>query len=114
MTGKCPRCSTEISVEMTEPDANDHQYSFIIRCRNCNYTHSEKGMLSQSEKIKHKLFNIMVPQIEKPVVDVWKTEDQKCLHQRCPECKGTGVKKDHTPCVHMISCPCSRCSPRMF
>lgn len=35
-----------------------------------------------------------------------------CLHNSCPECIGTWVKRDGTACVHMISCPCPRCSPR--
>ena len=37
---------------------------------------------------------------------------QPCLHDQCPECVGTGVKKDGSPCVHYISCPCPKCSPR--
>lgn len=37
---------------------------------------------------------------------------QKCLHTGCPECIGTGIKRDGTPCIHMISCPCPRCTPR--
>lgn len=37
---------------------------------------------------------------------------QPCLHDQCPECVGTGIKKDGTPRVHMISCPCPKCSPR--
>ena len=41
-----------------------------------------------------------------------KVEKFKCLHKLCPECKGTGVRKsDGTPCIHMISCTCPRCSP---
>lgn len=38
-----------------------------------------------------------------------------CLHLNCPECHGTGIK--HTtggPCIHMLSCPCRRCSPSMM
>lgn len=37
---------------------------------------------------------------------------QPCLHDQCPECVGTGIKKDGTHCVHMISCPCPKCTPR--
>lgn len=37
---------------------------------------------------------------------------QPCLHDQCPECVGTGVKKDGSHCVHGISCPCPKCSPR--
>jgi hypothetical protein len=36
-----------------------------------------------------------------------------CLHNSCQNCKGTGVKQDGTVCVHMISCPCPKCSPTM-
>ncbi len=36
----------------------------------------------------------------------------ECLHNRCSECLGTGVRRDGGACVHMISCPCPRCSPR--
>lgn len=38
--------------------------------------------------------------------------NQPCLHDGCTECLGTGVKHDGTPCVHMISCSCPKCSPR--
>lgn len=34
-----------------------------------------------------------------------------CLHDQCPDCVGTGVKKDGNPCIHGISCPCPKCSP---
>lgn len=34
-----------------------------------------------------------------------------CLHDGCSECIGTGIKKDGTPCVHHISCPCPKCNP---
>ena len=34
-----------------------------------------------------------------------------CLHDSCPECLGTGVKRDGSMCVHCISCPCPKCSP---
>ena len=35
---------------------------------------------------------------------------QNCLHNGCFECYGTGIKKDGSVCIHMISCPCDRCS----
>lgn len=37
-----------------------------------------------------------------------------CLHNQCTECVGTGIRKDGTKCLHMISCPCSRCTPSML
>lgn len=37
---------------------------------------------------------------------------QPCLHDGCPDCCGTGIKRDGTGCIHMISCPCPKCSPR--
>lgn len=36
----------------------------------------------------------------------------RCMHDACPECHGTGRKKDGSMCIHMISCPCTRCTPR--
>lgn len=41
-------------------------------------------------------------------------KNESCLHDKCPNCKGTGVQFDGTACVHMISCPCSKCSPRYY
>jgi len=37
---------------------------------------------------------------------------QPCLHDQCPSCHGTGVKSDGSMCVHCISCPCPKCTPR--
>lgn len=37
---------------------------------------------------------------------------QQCFHDNCPECHGTGRKANGEACVHMISCPCPKCSPR--
>ena len=34
-----------------------------------------------------------------------------CMHDNCPSCFGTGIKSDGTACVHMISCPCPKCTP---
>jgi hypothetical protein len=37
---------------------------------------------------------------------------QPCLHDGCPECVGTGIRKDGSMCIHNISCPCPRCNTR--
>lgn len=37
---------------------------------------------------------------------------EACAHHSCPECVGTGIKSDGTQCIHFISCPCPRCTPR--
>lgn len=43
---------------------------------------------------------------------LWNTEnEQKCLHRGCSDCDGTGTKKNGQQCIHMISCPCRRCTP---
>jgi len=35
----------------------------------------------------------------------------KCLHDQCPNCGGTGVRKDGLGlCFHGIACPCPKCS----
>lgn len=36
---------------------------------------------------------------------------QQCLHDACPECLGTGVRRDGSSCIHGISCPCPKCTP---
>lgn len=36
---------------------------------------------------------------------------QPCLHDSCPQCKGTGFKQSGGYCFHMISCPCPKCTP---
>jgi len=46
-------------------------------------------------------------------MEMWKNmkeENRQCLHQQCSSCRGTGIKKDKSVCVHMISCPCPKCS----
>ena len=37
---------------------------------------------------------------------------QPCMHDACPECVGTGLKRDGSACSHCISCPCPKCSPQ--
>lgn len=39
-------------------------------------------------------------------------EWQPCLHDQCSQCHGTGMKEDGSMCIHAISCPCPRCTPR--
>ena len=34
-----------------------------------------------------------------------------CKHEQCTSCYGTGITEMLTPCVHMISCDCPKCSP---
>jgi len=37
-----------------------------------------------------------------------------CLHDGCPSCDGTGIRKDGLgSCIHMISCSCPKCTPHM-
>ena len=37
--------------------------------------------------------------------------EPSCLHDICKSCKGTGVTTSGRPCIHNISCPCSKCTP---
>lgn len=34
-----------------------------------------------------------------------------CMHDACPECVGTGIKRTGGACIHGISCPCPKCTP---
>lgn len=52
----------------------------------------------------------------KPPSDYWVVpldhiRGSDCAHMSCSECHGTGIKANGSMCVHMISCPCRRCSP---
>jgi hypothetical protein len=38
-------------------------------------------------------------------------ENEVCMHSKCESCHGTGRRSDGTGCIHMISCPCSKCNP---
>lgn len=46
------------------------------------------------------------------ILKKWFEKKEPCMHDSCTECHGTGVKKDGSFCVHFISCPCPKCSPR--
>lgn len=40
------------------------------------------------------------------------TQHSDCMHLNCSSCNGTGVRNDGLgTCIHMMSCPCKRCSP---
>lgn len=41
----------------------------------------------------------------------YKAPWRPCMHDQCSSCHGTGVKFDGSICIHMISCPCPKCSP---
>lgn len=46
-------------------------------------------------------------------IKIDKIEGSGCLHEGCHSCGGTGQKRDGGGmCVHSISCPCPKCSPR--
>lgn len=34
-----------------------------------------------------------------------------CMHDQCPTCHGTGIGR-HGACIHMMSCPCPKCTTR--
>lgn len=53
------------------------------------------------------------PELKKIIFKHPNTEEDssECLHRSCPECHGTGKKANGGMCVHMISCPCPRCTP---
>lgn len=41
-----------------------------------------------------------------------KKEWQPCLHDACPNCIGTGIRKNGQRCVHHLVCPCPKCTGR--
>ncbi len=43
----------------------------------------------------------------------YKPQENQCSHLQCPSCRGTGVNKSTGRlCIHHLSCPCPRCTPR--
>ena len=36
---------------------------------------------------------------------------ERCAHNACSSCVGTGIRIDGSVCVHWISCRCRRCTP---
>lgn len=38
-------------------------------------------------------------------------QNSGCLHDSCPECGGTGIKKNGGVCIHHIACFCPKCCP---
>lgn len=46
------------------------------------------------------------------IIEYQNRDWQPCMHDGCTQCIGTGVRHDGSSCVHALSCPCPRCSPR--
>lgn len=53
--------------------------------------------------------NYSIKQVDKYNKRVEYIKRKKCLHKSCPECSGTGLKKDGTKCIHNLSCRCNEC-----
>lgn len=49
-------------------------------------------------------------QDKQPWIKIPGKEHQPCLHDGCPECRGSGRKENGQLCVHHISCSCPKCS----
>jgi len=60
-------------------------------------------------EINIELEGISEERFRKEFEGIW--VDNKCLHRTCSECNGSGTKKDGSPCMHYISCPCKQCTP---
>lgn len=53
----------------------------------------------------------LIPDQDEPMNYIGNKPQMKCLHVSCKECGGTGFKKNGLgACVHMISCPCPKCT----
>ena len=40
--------------------------------------------------------------------------DTICMHNSCTRCYGKGVDREGRPCIHYISCNCSKCHPKTY
>lgn len=58
------------------------------------------------ERAKWKGYDQITPsQINKHIDNM----EEKCRHDSCKECNWSGIKKDGTVCMHIISCKCKKC-----
>lgn len=79
----------------------------------------DKDKLRQAQQDRYKLlYDSKI--VDSKIVDKKKlvetmdprmADDGRCLHDKCPECSGSGRKQNGQTCVHMLSCKCSKCSP---
>ncbi len=88
---------------MNIDNTNNWQYGDIVPIPQINREEYEKELAETQRQHRENIrrFN-----------SGWKDDHFKpCLHDGCTQCHGTGVKLDGTMCVHMISCPCPKCTP---
>lgn len=52
------------------------------------------------------------PDYTNPIVTTSGNWSIGCINDGCPTCGGSGKDGMGRPCVHMISCPCPKCSPQ--
>lgn len=97
-------------------DGNEIQRQYEERMEKLNESYDEylKELKKRQEKHLEEVEKNMNPY---PFVDEYPINNPDpipfipCLHDSCQECHGTGVKKDGSSCIHMISCPCPKCTP---
>lgn len=64
--------------------------------------------------IRYKVWTSNNTSDEPPSYNTWDIvyDEDTCMHDSCPECRGTGIKRFGGFCVHNLSCNCKKCSPR--
>lgn len=67
-------------------------------------------------KIRRRRRRIIIIEEEVDYTPYWGDApySEPCMHQSCPDCFGTGRKANGQMCLHMMSCPCPRCTPRYY
>jgi hypothetical protein len=73
------------------------------------YLHNVSREMLKDVLIKQR--EIKESQEKYPWVKIPGVKVRPCLHDECSECNGSGRKKNGQICVHMISCPCPKCTP---
>lgn len=74
---------------------------------NINKEEYEKDL---AERQRRHLENLNLGQLGTTAPTPW----QPCMHDACSGCLGTGIRFGGGICIHMISCPCPKCTPSYF
>jgi len=79
-----------------------------------NYNNTYKLDAAYMRQTLNEWLESQTPEQLREEIDKRQHLTEHCLHDSCPDCSGTGRKVNGQSCVHMISCPCSRCNPFTF
>jgi hypothetical protein len=79
----------------------------MSKCNKCKKEKEELEKIEKCEDCGEPIYPEKIPwQFEKNDI---RENMKECMHDNCPGCKNGTCSG-----VHMISCPCPKCSPQIF